>query len=62
MTSGFKAIDVPKRAAPWIPNVNVKTHQEGAADRGPSNTIVEDFTSFTRILSEARIGPVATSP
>jgi len=63
-TSNSKTIDVPKRSSPWIPSVNVRTHpdgstKEGAAYRGPSNgTMVEDFTSFTRILSEAGIGPV----
>jgi len=62
-TSGSKAIEVPKRATPWIPSVNVKTHpdgstEEGAAYRGTSNTMVEDFASFTRVLSEAEIGPV----
>jgi hypothetical protein len=48
---------------PWIPSVNVRTHpdgstEEGAAYRGASNPMVKAFTSFTRILSEAGIGPV----
>ncbi len=62
-TNGPRAIEVPKRATPWMPSVNVTTHldgstEEGAAFRGASNTMVEDFVSFTRVLSEAGIGPV----
>ena len=61
--SDAKAIEVHKRATPWLPSVNVKTHpdgsmEEGSAFRGPSNTMVEDLASFTRVLSEAGIGPV----
>jgi hypothetical protein len=60
-TSNSKAIDVPKRATPWIPSINVITHSDGSTKEGAvyrNGTMVGSFTSITRILSEAGIGPV----
>ena len=52
-----KAIEAAKRATPWMPSVDVKTHPDGSWTLERDG---RDFASFTRVLSEAGIGPVIT--